>query len=384
MLWKGSYQGACALIAPPGRARPERMCRELRQRMLSNKDDEQMDKRSKILAFVKETTRLGQERGLVERAKATRRVSERTQRSYDKAASTRIALHQKDCGRLMEGVSARSWHTIRASLLHVISQKYVAARKACDALQKAGDWDGAAQEAAIARRAIIAYDRIEASERPELATQRATKRRTLPRSDTWQAQAYGAATAPQKAAVAVLWASGARPDEIERGVEVKWVEREDTEARYLMVTIQGAKLTETSGQEIRQIVIDPSSAAGQALVDQMGEDTSIIVKRGAKRLNKDFEKIRKRTGLKTSPYSLRHQFSANLKAELGSDRASEIAQAMGHATDRSQGRYGSPRQAQSGTTGVVAVWASRPVKETRSDPKYSGPETRAPLTDGPG
>lgn len=341
-----------------------------------------MDKRSKIIAFVKETTQLGQERGLVERSKATKKVSEKTQGSYDKTASTRIDLNQKDCGRLMDGVSARSWHTVRASLLHVISQKYTAARKACDDLQKKGDWDGAAKEAVIARRATFAYDKIKTSERPELTTPRATKRRTLPRSDDWQALVYEAASPAQKAAVAVLWASGARPDEIERGVEVKWVERKDTDAEefYLMVTIKGAKLTETSGQEERKIVIDPSSAAGRALEDQMGEDTSIIVKRGAKRLNKDFEKIREKTGFKTSPYSLRHQFSANLKAEFGPDRADEVAKAMGHATDRSQGRYGSPQQAKSGKTGVVMVAASRPVKETRSSTKYPGPKTGASLS----
>lgn len=345
-----------------------------------------MDKRSKIFAFVKETTQLGQERGLVERSKATKKVSEKTQGSYDKTASTRINLNQEDCGRLMGGVSARSWHTVRASLLHVISQKYTEARKACDELQKKGDWNGAVKEAAIARRAIIAYDKIEASERPELTTPRATKRRTLPKSDDWQALVYEAASPAQKAAVAVIWASGARPDEVERGVEVKWVERKDTDAEefYLMVTIKGAKLTETSGQEMRQIVIDPSSAAGRALEDQMGEDTSIIVKRGAKRLNKDFEKIREKTGFKTSPYSLRHQFSANLKAEFGPDRADEVAKAMGHATSRSQGRYGSPRQAQSGKTGVVMVGASRPVKETRSKTKHPGPKTGAFLSNRPG
>jgi integrase len=354
--------------------------------MLSSKDDKQMDKRSEIFAFVKETTQLGQERGLVDRSKATKKVSERTQGSYDKTASTRIDLNQKDCGRLMDGVSARSWHTIRASLLHVISQKYMAARKACDELQKRGDWDGAAKEAIIARRAITAHDKVEASERPELKTPRATKRRTLPRSDDWQAIVYEAASEVQKEAIAVMWASGARPDEIERGVEVKWVEKNDANsgARYLMVTIQGAKLTETSGQETRGIVIDPSSAAGQILAAHVGDYDSIIVERGAKRLNKDFEAIRDKTGFKTSPYSLRHQFSANLKAEFGPDRADEVAKAMGHATSRSQGRYGSPRQAQSGKTGVVMVGASRPVKETRSSPKYSGPKTGSPLSDRPG
>ena len=344
-----------------------------------------MDKRSKIFAFVKETTQLGQERGLVERSKATKKVKQKTQGSYDKTASTRIDLNHQDCGRLMDGVSARSWHTVRAALLHVISQKYMAARKACDELQKAGDFDGAKKEAIIARRATTAYDKVEASERPELKTPRATKRRTLPRSDDWQALVYEAASKVQKEAIAVMWASGARPDEIERGVEVKWVEKKDTDAGslYLMVTIRGAKLTETSGQETRQIVIDPSSAAGQILAAHMGEYDCITVERGAKRLNKDFEKIREKTGLKTSPYSLRHQFSANLKAAFGPERADEVAQAMGHATSRSQGRYGSPRQAQSGKTAVVMVGASRPVKETRSSTKYPGPKTGASLSNRP-
>jgi integrase len=141
-----------------------------------------------------------------------------------------------------------------------------------------------------------------------------------------------------------------------------------------MVTIYGAKITEHSGQEKRQIVIDPSSAAGKALADQMGDETSITVQRGAKRLNNDFEGIRDKTGFKVSPYSLRHQFSANLKAEFGSTRAVEVAKAMGHAVTRSQAKYGSPKQAQSGKTGVVMVWASGPVKETRSGPQKTGPK----------
>ena len=39
----------------------------------------------------------------------------------------------------MDGVSARSWHTTRAALLHEATRAFVAARKACDAAQKAGD-----------------------------------------------------------------------------------------------------------------------------------------------------------------------------------------------------------------------------------------------------
>ena len=343
-----------------------------------------MEKRSKVIALVKETTQLGQERGLVDRAKATKKVSEKTQRSYDKTASTRIDLNQQDCGRLMDGVSARSWHTIKASLLHVISQRYMEARKTCDHLQKTGDWDGAGKQAVIARRAIIAFDKVQESERPEPTKKRATKRGTLPKSDDWQRRAYNAATPTQQPAVALIWATGARPEEVERGVSVERLTHNESGKEYLAVTISGAKITKTSGQEQRTIVIDLDSDAGKVLSDHMGEKDEVIIRRGAKRLNKDFTAIRERTGLKVSPYSMRHQMSANLKPEFGVDGAKKVAQAMGHATTRSQGRYGSAQQAQSGKTGVFKVQASRPVKETRSGPKHSGPEAGSSFSNRPG
>jgi hypothetical protein len=61
---------------------------------------------------------------------------------------------------------------------------------------------------------------------------------------------------------------------------------------------------------------------------------------------------------------MRHQAAANLKSQFGQDGADKVAVALGHVTTRSQGRYGSVRQAQ-GASGVLAVRAVRDVRETR-------------------
>jgi integrase len=323
-----------------------------------------MDKAA-FFDFVKETTQLAKELGLVERSKAGNEVKDTTKATYDKIAASKLDLGRKELGGLMTGVSARSWHTIRAALLHVSTARYMEARRACDQAQKSGDWDAAKVQALTARRAVEAVRRIEAAEKPEPTAPRATKRRTLPKSDDWQARVYDAATPAQRPAIALIWATGARPREVEMGASVRWVQKADG-TQFLRVDIPGAKVKEDRGQPNRSIVIDPASDAGKALVASMGKAGSITIQRGARRLNKDMADIRDKIGLKVSPYSLRHQFSANLKAEMGADGAEEVAKAMGHAVTRSQGRYGSVRQAQSGQTGVVHVAASRPVKETRS------------------
>ena len=344
-----------------------------------------MDKdKDKLFSFVKSTTALASESGVIDRAKRARKVRSKTQATYDKIAGPRLDLHQKELGSMMEGVSARSWHTVKAALLHVSSQRYVEARKRCDDAQRSGDLEGAARHAIVARRAVLAINKIEEAARPELTKKRATKRGTLPKSDDWQQRVYDAATPAQRSAVALIWATGARPDEVEKGVSVEWSQHKASGKWYLLVIISGAKVTETSGQEQRTIVIDPDSEAGKALSDQMKDKDEIIIRRGAKRLNKDFTAIREKTGFKVSPYSMRHQMSANLKSEFGADGAKKVAQVMGHATTRSQGRYGSAQQAQSGKTGVFMVEASRPVTDTQSGLKKSGPKTGARLSNGLG
>ncbi len=323
-----------------------------------------MTGKDKLIAFVRETSRLAGEAGIVERRKASAGVSEATRSAYARVGARRLDLRKADLGELMQGVSARSWHTTRAALLHQTAEAFALARRSCDAAQRQGDVDQAAKAAALARRAILAFQQVQAAERPGETTARRTKRKTLPRTDDWQARIYEAATPTQRPAIAVLWAVGCRPAELEMGVDI--VRRTRPDGRVLFeLRIPGAKVTERSGQPTRRLAIDGRAPVGQVLAELMGDRDELTVQRGAKRLNADFADIRSKVGLRVSPYSMRHQAAANLKSQMGPEQANKVAEALGHVTTRSQGRYGSVRQAQAGGSGVVGVKAVREVRETR-------------------
>ena len=142
----------------------------------------------------------------------------------------------------------------------------------------------------------------------------------------------------------------------------------------LMVRIPGAKVHEGhgAGQPVRLLLIDEASPAGIALAGILGDARRLTVKRSATRLNKDFEAIRRRVGGTASPYSMRHQVAADLKAVM---EVEDVAAALGHRVTRSQLRYGSIRQAKGGTA-IVAARATYPVKETRPSvaAQKSGPD----------
>ena len=61
--------------------------------------------KERLFAFVKETTALGKECGIVERAKAGK-TGDSTASTYQRLAKSRLDLSSKDGGRLMVGVSA--------------------------------------------------------------------------------------------------------------------------------------------------------------------------------------------------------------------------------------------------------------------------------------
>lgn len=336
-----------------------------------------MIEKKRIHNLVRETSRIAGDLGMVDRARNGKKVSDNTRADYQRVGKRLLDLEREDYGGLMTDVSAASYHKIRAALMHVSAARYLEHRKACDDAQRIGDLGAAQKHATFASRAVNAYIQIAHSERPAPTKARASKRGSLPRADDWQARIYDAATPSQRASVALMWATGCRPAEIEMGVLIDRVKYKGDKIG-LRVTIRGAKVSEHSGQPTRFILIDAEAPSGRALIQQMDGKVRLEVQRKATRINKDFEKIRLKTGLKVAPYSLRHQFSANLKAEWGPDAADRIALAMGHAVTRSQSRYGSVRQAQSGGTGVLGVKATRPVKETRSAPKDPGPKSAAP------
>ena len=65
----------------------------------------------------------------------------------------------------------------------------------------------------------------------------------------------------------------------------------------IIIRIPGAKVSETKGQPMRSVLIDPESEAGKALLDVMGEQTKMTVERTAKQIANDFTKhLKKRAG----------------------------------------------------------------------------------------
>lgn len=175
----------------------------------------------------------------------------------------------------------------------------------------------------------------------------------------------------------MLWATGCRPAEVESGVDVRIYEKEGR--RLICIDVPGAKVTEKSGQPRRRIVLDGASDPGSALISIMGDADRMTIQRGAAVLNNDFSRIRKRlkkTGgadWQVSPYSMRHQMSADAKVHFAEAMPDEdaavdaVATLLGHRVTRSQGRYGHPSQAKGGT-GLIGVRATHEVKKTGSKP----------------
>lgn len=324
-----------------------------------------------LFVMVRETRAILKEYSLGDRASAHHGVSKSTAADYAKIARARLDLDAEYAGRLMDGVTRQSWDKVRAALLHETARICVDQQRRCDVYQRAWraaqtDQDReeafalAAEAARLANKAGRAFMWVSVEQPPpDRSRPKASKRRSLPTpklSEDWRAQAYGAATNTRRPAFAVLWA-GARPAEVEKGVEVE-LGGDGT----VVVRIRGAKTGTHSGQELRTLSFDLGGPVGQALSEHAGPPgRPAVVQRSATRLNKDFAAMRTRKLLpkRNSPYSMRHQFCADLKSDGWSP--DQIAQAMGHASARSQGNYGSVKQGRGGL-GLRGVEATRVVR----------------------
>lgn len=318
-------------------------------------------KKAALFAEVVKTTAMAKECGLLERGGDGK--SEATLKLYRRLARSRVDVTNASGGRLMDGVTAASWHTVRAAVLHQLADEYRHWRKIGDKTQ---DLAEAINAARATRRAAILFDKVSKMERPARETRNSrSKGRNLP-ALSWQEQVMAASTPAQRPFVALMWATGCRPAEIERGVTVRRVDG------GIEIEIPGAKVTATNGQPRRKILIDARSPAGLHLGIALGMRKEIEMSRKAKRIGNDFADIRRRTGLAAvSAYSFRHQVSADLKA-AGVDK-NAIAQVLGHASERTQGRYGKPSRGQAGGGIILDAIGSRPVRTGRPAPDGDQP-----------
>lgn len=298
------------------------------------------------------------------RIEVGKHISAKTAADYKKVAKQRLDLSQKSCGTLMEGVSRESWDHHRAALRYESARLHYYHLDAFEEAVAADDPQGIRFHAIRAARALDAFVKVSAAVKPPARSKKkASKRRTLPKSEAWQQKAWDAATDVMRPAVAVC-AVGARPAEVETGIELERTVRDGKP--LICVTITGAKVRENEdhevGQSWRKLYIAIDSLEGTMLDAAIpaGHD-HVIVKRSAKRIGKDWDdRIRPAIGGKVSAYSLRHQFASNLKA-AGFDRIT-IARAMGHISTKSQSRYGSGKQGQGGIACLVAADAAKDVR----------------------
>ena len=113
------------------------------------------DKKKALFAEVAKTTDLAKSAGVLERTEEGK--SEATLRLYRRLARSRVDVTVDGGGRLMEGVTAASWHTVRAAVLHQLADEYRSWRKVGD---KAADFAEAVNAAKATRRAALLFDKV--------------------------------------------------------------------------------------------------------------------------------------------------------------------------------------------------------------------------------
>ena len=85
------------------------------------------------------------------------------------------------------------------------------------------DFAEAVKAAQATRQAAILFDKVSKMGGPLVVRQSRSKGRTLP-ALSWQEQVMASATVTQRPFIALMWATGCRPAEIERGVTVRRVQ----------------------------------------------------------------------------------------------------------------------------------------------------------------
>ncbi|MGX9367344.1 tyrosine-type recombinase/integrase [Desulfoplanes sp. PS50] len=176
-----------------------------------------------------------------------------------------------------------------------------------------------------------------------------------------------------KGALAILQLTGARPSEIERGVIVVG----DESSEFLEVVIKGSKQgkAKKNGQAKRSIFIDMRvhvyhRSPKDYLLSCVAEDGYVIVQANAKRLNDYVRRLSQKIWPKKknpiTPYSYRHQLSADLKGE--GCPPPKISMTLGHRSVLSKKKYGTSAQAR-GSTHIGEVRCSHALREPqRSHP----------------
>ena len=291
-------------------------------------------------------------------------------RKMDLMRAARSAPHKYCTER---SLSKKTYQAMKAAFKHA----------AVDRLRDAADsGDAEKMQSAIQHaKKVISADGRTYEPKPDPTRERRlresgsiSKRRTLRGlPEDWREQIHARLCASQSKyadAALVMHLTGCRPSELVTGVAVK---RES--AGEITFYIAGSKQSDInqSGQKLRTLTYSVNSPAARAV------EGMILAGRGAETIKlpsaksaASFQKIYKEAAVKVlgkkgqriSPYSARHQFSADLKKQ-GYDKVM-IAEAMGHQATASQSQYGTSKQGGGGNGPMVN--ASTQVRDTAKAP----------------
>ncbi|PQV45824.1 site-specific integrase [Paraburkholderia sp. BL21I4N1] len=279
-------------------------------------------------------------------------VSERTQGRYDQ-----VVGQMREAGQRPEDASCRnSFEFRRAALVHVTRTELKTALRDLDKHRRAGGVESAAEaysrvrsglntlrryppstgsrEADMARRSV--YQGPSRTD-PERSNGKRSSLVGLP--DDWRDTVQREVRDKDKVGVAVMALTGCRPAEV-RGVRV----RQDADGT-VSLTVRGAKVDEARGIESRTVIFDRDELAkvqaGRDLMDWVGsrEQRTVSHPGTVEAFCERVSRAADRAGLhQVSAYTYRHASARDLKS-AGTPRG-EIAERLGHRSDRSQSVYG--------------------------------------------
>lgn len=181
------------------------------------------------------------------------------------------------------------------------------------------------------------------------------------RHPNWQEDIFDALPEQWRMAMAVLVATGCRPAELSKGIDL------EVHDGKLTIKIRGAKTGHGYGQEIRTLIFEPKSYLEKELarvIEEVGGEGSWIMEKTYKGLYKAHalaaEAALGKDGKRIGLYSHRHKMSADLKASgIGVE---SVALALGHSSAKTQSWYGLGKQGDGKSRGLESVIGTQDVR----------------------
>ena len=216
----------------------------------------------------------------------------------------------------------------------------------------------------IGKWAVEAEKRVSAGKKITSHSKRA-RLRGLPQD--WQEQMFSGLRKGSKYQdiVAVLSATGARPEEFVEGIEVTLEDAGTLRFEIKGVKTHGGKY----GQETRSFSLKVDRQELAYLRNRLQDnDRKMVVTASAGALSDKIRQLSQKVFPKlkstVSAYVFRHQVAADLKASGLSD--AEVSAALGHCVDETKGYYSSAQSARS-IGGITNIRATRIVRELTKD-----------------